>query len=135
MKAIAWGPLQPVHTFPVYFINGYVFHIDSYAQGRKTCNSGVCIKGTSYDENESDFYDIIEEIMVIEYPGFPLKRVALFNCKWFDPLRGVNIDKRSNTVEINQTKRYRKYELFVMAEQAGQVYFTPYPSKNKSRSN
>ncbi|GAB2284036.1 hypothetical protein Dimus_039639 [Dionaea muscipula] len=135
MKAIAWDPVQPVHTYPIFFINGYIFHINSYAQGRKTCNSGVCIKGTSYNENQSDFYGILEEIIIIEYPGLPLKRVALFNCKWFDPLRGVNVDKHYNMVEINHTKKYRKYESFVMAEQAGQVYFTSYPRKNNSKAN
>jgi hypothetical protein len=30
---------------PLAFVNGYVFHIEEYRHGRKTYNSGVCIKG------------------------------------------------------------------------------------------
>jgi hypothetical protein len=35
-----------------YFINGHVFHIEEYEQGRKTYNNEVCVKGSTSNEFE-----------------------------------------------------------------------------------
>ncbi|GAB2275411.1 hypothetical protein Dimus_039130 [Dionaea muscipula] len=135
LKAVALGPIHKVSTYPVYFINGYVFHIEEYAQRRKTWNCGVCIKGTNYnvEGSESDFYGILNEIVVVKYSGLPLKQVTLFSCKWFDPLQGTRVYPQYNLVEINHKKKYRKYEPFVLAQQAQQVYFTTYPNKKNDK--
>ncbi|WRX24557.1 protein of unknown function DUF4216 - like 6 [Theobroma cacao] len=38
--------------------NGFKFHTLDYGQNRKTINSGVCIKGSFYNDYERDFYGI-----------------------------------------------------------------------------
>ncbi|GAB2287573.1 hypothetical protein Dimus_037939 [Dionaea muscipula] len=52
---------------------------------------------------------------------------------WFDPLQGMKVHPHYNLVEINHKKKYMKYEPFVLAQQAGQVYFTAYPSKKNDK--
>jgi hypothetical protein len=38
-----------------YFVNGYMFHTEEYGLGRKTYNSGVCVKGSTSSELEVDY--------------------------------------------------------------------------------
>ena len=39
-----------------YYVNGFKFHTQCYGQYKKTMNSGVYVKGSSYNENEIDYY-------------------------------------------------------------------------------
>ena len=76
-----------------------------------------------------------KEIVELEYAGEPIKRVVLFKCEWFDPTRPTGTRKHNqyNIIEINHTKRYRGFDPFIIAQNARQVYFLPYPGKcNKS---
>ena len=132
---LAWGPKRYVNTWPVYFVNGYKFHIDERTMGKKTINSGVCVKGVGQDANESDYYGILKEVVEIEYPGEPKKKVVLFYCDWFDPLlnRGVKIHKQYKIIEVRHTRRYAKYDPFIFAKQATQVYYVPYPKTMRDK--
>ena len=79
----------------------------------------------------------MKEIVELEYLGEPIKKTVLFNCEWYDSTlnRGMNIDKKYKLVEVNTRRRFHKYEPFVLAAQAVQVYFCTYPSKNRNRAN
>ena len=70
----------------------------------------------------------------MEYPGLPLKRLVLFNCEWFDPTlgRGTRIHEQFGMVEVRSTRRYNKYDPFILAAQAHQVYYAPYPSRQRN---
>ncbi|XP_028774325.1 uncharacterized protein LOC114731348 [Neltuma alba] len=126
---IAWGPKRKVRTWPMYFINGYKFHTHSWALRKSTINSGVCIKGADYAQSEHDFYGIVQEIIEIEYMGLPVKKLVLFNCEWFDPTpnRGTRVYQQYGIVEVHGLRRYNKYDPFIIAQQAMQVYYTSYP--------
>jgi hypothetical protein len=50
-----------------YFVNGYVFHTEEYGHGKKTYNSGVCIKGSTSSEFEVDYYGRLEEVIELQY--------------------------------------------------------------------
>lgn len=78
-----------VKTYSGYIVNGFKFQTHSACSGKSTTNSGVCVKGTSLGEGEADFYGILNEIVEIEYPNMPIKRVVLFTCEWFDPTPNV----------------------------------------------
>jgi len=43
---------RKVKCYNGYFVNGYVFHTEKYGHGRKTYNSGVCVKGSTCNEFE-----------------------------------------------------------------------------------
>lgn len=135
IKDVALGPLRSVTTYQVYFVNGYKFHTREHGLNRSTFNSGVCIKGSNYSDLSSDYYGILVEIVQLEYPALPIKRVVLFKCDWFDPTPnvGVKIHKQYNLVDVNHKRRFKKYEPFVLASQSLQVYYAPYPSLRRDK--
>ena len=121
----------------MYFVNGYKFHTESHGSMRSTSNSGVCIKGTNYSETEGDYYGRLIEILQLEYPRLPIKRTILFKCNWFDPTVnvGMKVHKQYFLVDVNQKRKLSKDEPFILAMQAAQVYYVPYPSLRKDKSN
>ena len=106
---LASGPLRSVRSVPIYYVNRYKFHTRKYGINKSTFNSGVCIKGSNYNETSHDYFGIMEEILSIEYPRLPIKKTALFKCEWFDPtsLIGTRIHQRYNIVEVNQKKKIK----------------------------
>ncbi|XP_057994339.1 uncharacterized protein LOC131174601 [Hevea brasiliensis] len=78
LKDLSKGPLRSVMSYNSYVVNGYKFHTKSHGSHRATMNSGVCIKGTNYSSNESDYYGQLIEVLRLEYPGLPIKRTVLF---------------------------------------------------------
>lgn len=94
----------------------------------QTSNYGVCVRGTN-GQLEDDFYGILTDIIELEYPGMHAKKIVLFKCDWFDntPNRGTKIDKQYGIVQVKESERYRNFDPFIFAQQADQVYYTPYP--------
>ncbi|XP_050222682.1 uncharacterized protein LOC126672773 [Mercurialis annua] len=119
--SLAKGPLRSVKTFKGYRVNRFKFQTQAYGEEQLTMNSGVCVKGTQYVDSENDFYGM----------------TVLFKCEWFDPARnsGTISNKKYNMVDINNRKRYNKYEPFILTEQADQVHYLPYPSKRRDKLN
>nr|GMD52480.1 uncharacterized protein LOC109179592 [Ipomoea batatas] len=129
IKDLAKGPLRCVNTYSGYYVNGFKFHTIGYGGTKETMNSGVCIKGTNYSIYESDYYGQLVEVVQIEYPGLPVKRTILFKCEWFDPTNvGMKVHSQYKLVEVNHKRRFNRYEPFVLAVQACQVYYCTYPS-------
>src|SRR5690606_16804271 len=90
----------------------------------------ICVKG------ETDFYGILLEIIEVEFPGLLKLKCVLCKCEWFDPV--VNKGVRSNkfgVVDVNGGQRYNKFEPFILASQADQVSFLPYPRMRESEIN
>ncbi|KAK1393458.1 DUF4216 domain-containing protein [Heracleum sosnowskyi] len=135
VQDLASGPLRSVRSVPIYYVNGYKFHTRTYRATKSTFNSGVCIKGSNYSESSNDYFGILDEILIIEYPRFPIKRTSLFKCEWFDPTlnTGTRVHQRYNIVEVHRRKRLSVYEPFVLAMQATQVYFCNYPSLRRDK--
>ena len=111
-------------------MNGFCFHTLQRGTSRFSNNSGVCVKGTNYTIYEIDYYGQLQEVVELEYPGWPIKRTVLFKCEWFDitPNVGTRIHKQYKLVDVNHTRRYAQDELFVLAMQAQQVYYCTYLS-------
>ena len=68
---------------------------------------------------------------------FPIKRVILFKCQWYDQTTtgygyGTRIHLRYKLVDVHIGRSYRKYGPFVLASQPFQVYYLPYPSLKHS---
>lgn len=137
IRNVALGPLRRVETWHTCYVNGYKFHTNAWSEGKSTMNSGVCIRGTDYGQSEYDYYGILKEIVEIEFPGRPIKRVVLFNVEWFDPTpnRGTRIHKHYGIVDVRCRGRYRKFDPFIIAQQAEQVYFASYPEGIRQRQD
>ena len=127
---VAKGPLRTVKSYPVYFINGFKYHAQLHSNNRATTNSGVCIKGELMD-----YYGKIIEILEIEYPALPIKHCVLFKCEWFysTPNVGIKVNCAYNLVKINQRRRLANFEPFVLAMQATQVYYLPFPRLRRDK--
>ena len=48
-------------------VNGYRFYAKDYGHNKSTMNSGICVRGNIYGENDLDFYSIVEEILELSY--------------------------------------------------------------------
>ena len=103
--------------------------LTEYEHGRKTYNSGVCIKGSTSSEFEVDYYGRLEEVIELQYHS-EQNRVFLFKCYWYDTTdRGIRVDPHYGLVEINsKTRLCNINDIFVFAKQCQQVYtYTPLP--------
>ena len=78
-------------------------------------NSGVCIKGSSHSVNELEYYGRLQEILELEYPALPIKRIVLFKCSWFDPIlnRGTRIHPQYKLVDVKSERVFNKNEPFL----------------------
>lgn len=133
IRCIAQGPSRWVKTYKGYFVNGFKFHTTHYGQHKSTTNSGVCVLGRSWDENEVDYFGLLEEVLEIEYFGKGNK-VVLFKCHWYDISdRGVRVHPRFGIVEINVRRELKTNDPFILAQQAQQVYYTTFSCKRKDK--
>ncbi|XP_021602598.1 uncharacterized protein LOC110607753 [Manihot esculenta] len=134
MKDLSKGPLRSVTTFDGYIVNGCKFNTIKGSLNRNIMNFGICIKGSNYSSEESDYYGQLVEVLRLEYPGLPIKRTVLFNCDWFDPTpnTGTKIHREYRIVDVNDKQRFNKYEPFVLTFQATQVV---YPSKHRDKND
>lgn len=132
---LASGPLNIVESYHMYFVNGYKFHSIEYETNKTSMNSGVCVKGTNYSDSSVDYYGRLTEVLILEYPRLPIKKVALFKCEWYDPTsEGMQVHRKYNLVDVHENKRLRKYEPFIMAIHAAQVCFIPYPTTKRKNT-
>lgn len=132
------GPKRVVKTYPIYFVNGYKFNTKEYGAEKLTNNTGVFVKGSDDPENHlNDFYGILTQILQLTYFSRLAEEVFLFRCNWFSnvPGSGINGHKDYNLIEIKHTSHYHKYDPFVLAKQALQVYYAPYPSLKRDKAD
>lgn len=87
------------------------------------------MKGSCYDDTESDYYGLLDDVLEVEYHS-SLGRcvVVLFKCHWFDHVRGVKVNHKHNMVDIKHKTKGFVNDPYVLASQVVQVYYVPYPS-------
>jgi len=107
-------------------VNGYRFHTRDYGRNKSTMNSGVCVKGSAYNENEIDYYGILEEVIELQFLGQD-NNVFLFKCHWFDPT-SIRHDTTYGLIDVKHKSKLSTYEPFILAAQAQQVYYSNYTS-------
>jgi hypothetical protein len=67
LNLLSLSPERKVKCYNEYFINWHAFHTKEYGQGRKTCNTGVCVKGLNSNEFKVDYYEKLEEVIKLQY--------------------------------------------------------------------
>lgn len=107
----------------MYCTRGFIFHTFSHGQRRATANYGIHVPG------ETNYYGILKEIVEVEYAGMLNLKCVLFRCDWFDPTIGVGVrSSKFGVVDVQGHRSYTaKFEPYVLASQAEQVVFIPYP--------
>nr|GEX88919.1 hypothetical protein [Tanacetum cinerariifolium] len=132
LKVLARGPMRYVESYKGYFVNGYKFHILKHGDGRVTHNSGVCVKGSTYNEFEYDYYGLLVDVLEVNYgDSNGLCVVVLFKCDWFEPIQGVRVNRKHNLVDVKYKSKGFQNDPFILASQAEQVYYAPYPLMTK----
>ncbi|KAL0457797.1 UNVERIFIED_CONTAM: hypothetical protein Slati_0406900 [Sesamum latifolium] len=134
LKSHYWGPSAEVTSVPCYFVNGYNFQTERQNTEKSTMNYGVCVKSSSYTDVDNDFYGIIKEIIQLTYL-IPDLHIILFKCRWVDPVRGMKVHPRYYLFDVNFKKLYLKDEIFILAQQTVQVYFTRYPTFKRDKAD
>nr|GMD60208.1 uncharacterized protein LOC109190933 [Ipomoea batatas] len=107
---LACGPIMEVSTYMGYVVNGFKFQTEAYCYRKSTSNDyGVSIKGSGLAQLESNFFGTLQEVVEVEYPNVPIKKVVLFKCEWFDPT--PNVGSRFNS-EYGIAEVYCKISFF-----------------------
>ena len=89
-------------------------------------NNGVYVLRSSWGKDEVDYYGLLEEVLEIEYFGMQ-NHVVLFKCQWYDVSHNhVRVNLQFGLVEINHTCKLNTNDLFVLVQQAQQVYYTSF---------
>lgn len=130
---MARGPKLRVHLFNGYFVNEYKFHTQNLGFGKSSMNSGVCIRGSCYNDFGRDYYGMLDEIMELEYESENNKgdTLVLFKYEWYDYVKGIRVHPRYNIIDLNPKSRLATDDPFVLASQAEQVFYTEYHGYNK----
>jgi len=89
------------------------------------------VRGNTYDENDSDYCGIVEEILEFSHPKHQ-NNVIILCCHWFEPFHVVKVDT-FGLVDIKHKSKPELNEPFVLVGQAQQVYYTRY-QHNKGRN-
>jgi hypothetical protein len=129
LTQVADGFAYRVRTFSAYDVNGYRFHTTMHEQcrpNRTTTNSGVFTRG----DDEVDYYGRVEEIYELSFDGWKPLNPVIFKCHWFDPAV-TRKTPNLGLVEIRQDCELPGEDVYVVAQQATQVYYLPYPCQTK----
>ena len=117
------GPLSQAMSSPMYCTRGYMFRKRPGTNNRKTNNHGVVVHTDTLD-----YYGEINDIIEVEYPRVINLKCVLFKCDWYDPIIGVGVrTTKFGVTEIHTGRRLNKYDPFILASQADQVSYIPYP--------
>ncbi|MQL98432.1 hypothetical protein Taro_031143 [Colocasia esculenta] len=114
IREISYGPSKVAHTYLSFIVNGYRFHTRQYEQNKSTMNNGVCVKGSTYNENKCDCYGIIEEILELQYLGDG-NHIFLFKCHWFNPY-SVRNGTTYGIIDIRHKSKLNTYFPFILFE-------------------
>lgn len=108
-------------TVKMYFTREFKFYTFQQNQRRVTANYEVHVPG------ETDYYVVLKEIVEVEYDGLLNLKCIIFNCGWCYPTTGVGVRFNNfGVVDVNGSRRYTKFEPYVLVSQAMQVTFIPY---------
>ncbi len=67
-------------------------------------NSGICVKGSCYNEYERDYYGMLVDILELKYVGQGNVAV-LFKGDWYDTEKGLRVHPRHGLIEIRYKSR------------------------------
>src|SRR6266540_1888272 len=88
-----------------------------------------CLSQEKRELSTTEEFNIIYELAFLR-GAKPLKLVV-FKCHWFDPVRGLGHTPSIGLVEVKPSTVYAGVDVFIVAKQATQVYYLPYPCQKR----
>ena len=89
---------------------------------RKSTNYCVSAIG----EGDTEYYGRVEEIFELQFYGANPPNVIVFKCFWFQTKETRRIHEHTGLVEINQSTNLDVPDVYIMAQQATQVFYLPW---------
>ena len=120
-----------VKTYKSYDVNGFRFHTDHHEKTRpnpRTRNSGVLCPG----KDGLDYFGVVLDIIELDCDFGKQKNPVVFKCHWFNPKR-VRRRPEIGLVEVERDSVYTGEDVYILAHQAIQVFYLPYPCKTVKR--
>ena len=124
LRQVANGFAYRVKKYSGYDVNGYRFRTTNYDKSRpnrKTTCSGVFTPGL----DNVDYFGRIEEIYELNFYGSKPLTPVIFKCHWFDPQVTRRTHSNLGIVEIRQDSTLAGDDVYIVAQQATQVYYLP----------
>ena len=125
-----------------YDVNGFRFHTEYHQNNRpgaKTVNTGVFTKGSRGADgaNYVDYYGRLQNVYELTFNRTNIElKLVVFKCHWFDPCTGPHGGQRSEPsiglVEVKPSTTYTGADVYIVAHQAKQVYYLPYPCQKEN---
>jgi hypothetical protein len=81
-----------------------------------------------------EYYGEVEEIYELHFVGSNPPKVVIFKCHWFDPEKTRRQDK-VGLVEIQRDNKLDYEDVYIVAQEATQVYYLTYPCTSKKVKN
>lgn len=121
LYSLACGPDHRVIRYNGCIVNGIRFHTKDKEVNLRTQNSGVVVQGC-HQSKEIDFFGVLTDVIVLNYLNS--NRVYLFQCDWYDiGNRRTSIQTDGHVTSVNISRTWYKDDRFVLAAQAGQVFY------------
>jgi hypothetical protein len=131
LRCVSQGCNRRVEKYEKYDVNGYRFHTEHHQNSRpnaKTINTGVFTKGAG----NYDYYGRLQNVYELTFNNTNISlKLVVFKCHWFDPEHGTKSTPSIGLVEVKPSTTYNGSDVFVVAHQAFQVYYLPYPCKKE----
>jgi hypothetical protein len=131
LKWVSQGFDSKVKMYEKYDVNGYRFHTEFHQNSRpnaKTINTGVFTGGA----DNIEYYGRLQSVYELSFnKGAQRLPLVVFKCHWFDPDGGLRTTPSIGLVEVRPSSTYRGADVFVVANQAKQVYYLPYPCQKE----
>src|SRR3954470_11368843 len=75
-----------------------------------------------------DYYGRLQSVYELAFNrGNVQLNLVVFKCHWFDPVGGQRNTKSIGLVEVRPSTTYSGSDVYIVAHQAKQVYYLPYP--------
>jgi hypothetical protein len=119
-----------VKKYSRYDVNVYRFRTTNYDKSRpnrKTTCSRVFTPGL----DDVDYFGQIEEIYELNFYGSKPLTLVILKYHWFDPQVMRRTHSNLGIVEIRQDSTLLGDDVYIMAQQATQVYYLPYACQTK----
>jgi hypothetical protein len=107
LRQLSLGQVKALE-YSRYDINEYRFQtvkLEASHPLAATTNSGLVTSGEDATGHVTDYYGILQNIIVYMFDGAKELKVVVFQCDWFDPINDTRVDEFS-MVEVKHESHY-----------------------------
>jgi hypothetical protein len=130
LRQVANGFAYRVKKYSGYDVNGYHFRTTNYDQSRPNRKT-TCSRVFTLGLDDVDYFGRIKEIYELNFYGYKPLTPVIFKCHWFDPQVTRRTHSDLGIVKIRQDSTLPGDDVYIVAQQATQVYYLPYACQTK----